>query len=130
MAKKRLTKNQKKWFEALRGGKYRQGRYRLRRGNEYCCLGVACDLYAKDKGDKWVKVNLIKRTFRFLKETHVLPRKVKEWFGLNSTAGLFKNGLTLDGVYETTLINVNDTTECSFPQIADLIDNNREKVFK
>lgn len=33
-----------KWVEALRGGKYAQGRGRLFRHGEYCCLGVLCDL--------------------------------------------------------------------------------------
>lgn len=33
-----------KWVEALRSGKYEQGRRQLRRDNEFCCLGVLCDL--------------------------------------------------------------------------------------
>lgn len=38
-----------RWIEALTSGKYRQGRFRLRRddsqsGKAYCCLGVLCDL--------------------------------------------------------------------------------------
>lgn len=42
-----------KWIEALRSGKYEQGRGRLRsEDNKYCCLGVLCDLI--DPG-KWVK---------------------------------------------------------------------------
>ena len=33
----------KKWIEALRSGKYKQGRDRLQSDvNSYCCLGVAC----------------------------------------------------------------------------------------
>ena len=32
------------WVEALRSGKYQQGRDRLRTNDEYCCLGVLCDL--------------------------------------------------------------------------------------
>jgi hypothetical protein len=34
----------KKWVDALRSGKYNQGRGRLRHDDEYCCLGVFCDL--------------------------------------------------------------------------------------
>jgi hypothetical protein len=30
------------WMKALRSGEYEQGRQRLRRGNDYCCLGVLC----------------------------------------------------------------------------------------
>ena len=35
----------KKWLEALRSGKYRQGKHKLRNhNNEFCCLGVLCDV--------------------------------------------------------------------------------------
>lgn len=37
-----------KWLEALRSGKYAQGRKYLRRinddGDRFCCLGVLCDI--------------------------------------------------------------------------------------
>lgn len=34
-----------RWVEALRSGKYKQGRERLRsRCDEYCCFGVLCDI--------------------------------------------------------------------------------------
>ena len=33
------------WVEALRSGRYRQGRHALRdRHDKYCCLGVACEI--------------------------------------------------------------------------------------
>jgi hypothetical protein len=34
-----------KWIEALESGEYEQCRMTLRKGNQYCCLGVMCDLY-------------------------------------------------------------------------------------
>lgn len=37
------------WVKALRSGKYRQGKGRLRKGNLFCCLGVLCDLHDKTK---------------------------------------------------------------------------------
>lgn len=37
-----------KWVAALRSGEYKQGREQLKYGNEFCCLGVLCDLYAKE----------------------------------------------------------------------------------
>ena len=47
------TEIKTKWLEALRSGKYQQGRGILRSvNNEYCCLGVLCDLVAPDK---WTK---------------------------------------------------------------------------
>lgn len=33
-----------KWVEALRSGRYAQGRQRLRNGDNYCCLGVLCEV--------------------------------------------------------------------------------------
>jgi hypothetical protein len=42
----------KKWVDALRSGKYAQGRNALRKRNRYCCLGVLCDL---TDGDQWVE---------------------------------------------------------------------------
>lgn len=38
-----------KWIEALRSGKYKQGRGRLQRDGGFCCLGVLCDIL----GAKW-----------------------------------------------------------------------------
>ena len=35
-----------KWLEALRSGKYQQGKGNLRNGDSYCCLGVLCDAVA------------------------------------------------------------------------------------
>ena len=44
-----MTENQKLWVEALRSGKYLQGKERLVQKDgpniTYCCLGVACKLY-------------------------------------------------------------------------------------
>ena len=37
------------WITALRSGMYQRTEGNLRRGeNEYCCLGVLCDLYSPD----------------------------------------------------------------------------------
>lgn len=35
-----------KWVEALRSGRYQQGKFRLKRpeDNTFCCLGVLCDI--------------------------------------------------------------------------------------
>lgn len=42
-----------KWLEALRSGKYKKGSGRLRdEKNNYCCLGVLCDIMPTLKIDK------------------------------------------------------------------------------
>ena len=35
----------RRWVAALRGGKYKQAKGRLRKEDGYCVLGVLCDLY-------------------------------------------------------------------------------------
>lgn len=41
-----------KWLEALRSGKYIQGKHALRTlENGFCCMGVACDLIDPQKWD-------------------------------------------------------------------------------
>lgn len=45
----------KKWVDALRSGEYRQGEGFLLKGDNYCCLGVLCDLYHKETGEgEWI----------------------------------------------------------------------------
>ena len=42
-----------KWLEALRSGRYRQGKWALRNSDEtYCCLGVLCDIVDSNKWNK------------------------------------------------------------------------------
>jgi len=43
------------WLAALRSGKYEQGRYRLRTENQYCCLGVLCDILKEKVDGEWVR---------------------------------------------------------------------------
>lgn len=46
----------KRWLEALRSGKYVQGRKKLRSVNDkYCCLGVLADLYLTESDLPWVR---------------------------------------------------------------------------
>ena len=43
-----------RWIEALRSGEYKQGMHYLRKRNdEYCCLGVLCDLFDNTKWDTY-----------------------------------------------------------------------------
>jgi hypothetical protein len=46
-----LTEPQRKWIEALRSGRFKQGRGSLRDAHDnHCCLGVACELFREDLG--------------------------------------------------------------------------------
>lgn len=52
--KQQLGPNQELWLSKLESGEYKQGKMRLRnKDNEYCCLGVAVDLFPSPNG-VWV----------------------------------------------------------------------------
>ena len=81
--------------DALRSGKYQQGRKTLRSGdNKFCCLGVACDIYHQQTGLGEWKPNEDNR-FAYFEAPHarygmnasyqVLPDGVIEWYGFNSS---------------------------------------------
>ena len=46
MSNKKLIKN---WIKTLKSGKYKKGTKFLRTDNQFCCLGVLCDIEAPDK---------------------------------------------------------------------------------
>ena len=57
-----ITKEEarQRWIEALESGKYPQTKDHLHDDMGYCCLGVACDLFAKELGieRKWLGIEL------------------------------------------------------------------------
>jgi hypothetical protein len=66
-----------KWLAALRNGVYKQGKNKLRTSDagthRYCCLGVLCDLHAKETNQKWTDAN------DYLGCYHALPAEVCTW---------------------------------------------------
>lgn len=90
-----------KWVEALRSGKYQQGRMALKNGDNFCCLGVLCDLY---DSSGWTPGG------RFQDRGWEPPQSVRLWADF---AESFKG-----------LIKMNDEEELSFPEIADYIEAN------
>lgn len=108
-----------KWIAALRSGEYQQGKYRLKRNNKFCCLGVLTDLHRKTKKKKdykWIK--LYNGDENYFDSVGALNTEVQKWSSIDSAGGLFKyptNGKT------NTLATLNDTGK-SFKQIADIIE--------
>ena len=47
------SKIKQQWLEALRSGEYKQGSGCLKSDDEFCCLGVLSDIYAKQKDLEW-----------------------------------------------------------------------------
>lgn len=50
-----------KWVEALRSGKFKQGKGKLKYGDNYCCLGVACEIgiTSKDFNSELVSLDFL-----------------------------------------------------------------------
>lgn len=116
-----MNNNAKKWVAALRGGQYKQGIGCLRNGNNYCCLGVACDLYCKEEGD----ISLLRgRHYFYGDEKLVLPIPVKKWLRLSENDGYFVDN---DNVL-TSLASRNDDGY-TFNEIADIIESEPEGLF-
>lgn len=113
----------KEWVAELRSGKYTQGKRLLRSANdEYCCLGVLCELavkhgviepaelkspnaYGYGNGSEWYGA---------------LPPLVTDWIGLSTAAG---------GYVSRSLTELNDNGT-SFAEIADIIESEPEGLFK
>ncbi len=105
-----------KWVAALRSGEYKQGKNRLRtHTNKFCCLGVLCDLHAKETGNPWDEYG--DKEFAYLYKHGDLPRKVSVWAGFprddaNPFAGPHR------------LSTYNDNYGKNFHEIADIIEKN------
>ena len=106
-----------KWLEALRSGKYKQGKNLLKTEDGYCCLGVLCDLHRKSTKSKRNKWQGSYYNCGNEYTTSFLPRLVQKWAGIDTKEGEFelKNG---EKEYLTTL---NDQGK-SFKQIANYIE--------
>lgn len=107
-----------KWVEALRSGKYKQGKDALRKGdNTFCCLGVLCDLHRKTiKKAGWKPIKDGKGeiiSYRYLDCGGVPDSKVLNWAGINNDP---------DNLSLGKLIVLNDNEKKSFKQIAKFIE--------
>lgn len=71
----------KLWVEALRSGEYAQTGGELRVANKFCCLGVLCDIYKKEKNDgEWDEGTFVIGEER---ECSILPSVVWRWAELS-----------------------------------------------
>lgn len=129
-----LNSNAQKWVEALRSGKYKQGKGALteiKDGVEYdCCLGVACKVAVENgvelksftaprtllSGDR--QLVIYKAEGLSPDSFGVLPDKVKEWLGLSESDGQYTKHLTSD--------NDNGAT---FEEIAAIVESKPNGLF-
>lgn len=79
----------RKWVDALRSGKYKQGKGYLHKDDCFCCLGVLCDLAEKEGlishavSDRtgW---DGYQESITYEGVWDFLPKKVQTWAGLES----------------------------------------------
>lgn len=113
----RQKKNLTEWVAALRSGKYKQGKFNLCKNDEYCCLGVACEIKRKleDTPTKGYKMKRNKINKSSLMPDHLW---FKRTFGFDACEELFKGKKD-----KSVLSNLNDQDGLSFKRIATLIEN-------
>lgn len=99
-----------KWISALRSGQYKQGREFLCANDQFCCLGVLCDLSEIDEFK--TKEH---RAAEYLDQDQHLPEEVMRLTGMVSTHG---------SSYNTPDLTVLNDEGSTFLEIADIIEKN------
>ena len=117
-----MNANAQKWVDALRSGEYSQARGRLKdRCGNYCCLGVACELYRQEVGGAWNCEHDFRPSKRGMPVQGSLPSRVRNWLNLNENDGATAVGNSL------AVLNDNGA---SFAEIADVIESEPEGLFR
>lgn len=102
-----------KWIEALRSGKYMQGKARLKdTHNNYCCLGVLVEVFEEYHGLRFnQQLNSCMTAIEFgsFGAGAAPPELVINWIGLTPK-------------HQALLMTLNDKHSCSFAGIADLLE--------
>jgi hypothetical protein len=108
------TELKAKWVEALRSGKYTQGRGALRRNdNTYCCLGVLADIIDHDGwSSSAYDHGVYSWVYEGCEDTACLSNNLERSLNISAESG--------------TLMDMNDRTKnrVSFSEIADYIEQN------
>jgi len=97
-----------KLVKALRSGKFKQTKHRLKDEDGHCCLGVLCEISGKDKKE-W-------------QGWGSLPNNVKNWAGMNTSNGKLPWSHDDDASeLDRSLVSLNDRYGADFDLIADII---------
>lgn len=113
------------WAVELESGRKQQGKLMLRMEvrdgvDEYCCLGVLCEL-AREAGVPLTVEKDDAGGYAYNSATAYLPGSVIRWAGMRNDTG------TLSGE-EVSLVNLNDTQRKSFAEIAQVIRAHAEEL--
>lgn len=145
-SKEEQSENRKKWIHALRSGEYKQTVNTLHNDLGFCCLGVACDIYAKENNidnfwytshneimRKTIDDKIVSSTVAIYipklagSDCNSLPLEVQNWLGLRSDIGFFSDPVIMEEelyskVY-SSLAEMNDVNTLDFSTIADFIES-------
>lgn len=124
-----------KWLTALRSGEYKQGQAYMRTDHdEYCCLGVLCELAVRAGVIPAPTLGVAGPADQescYLyggehKEPYYLPREVVDWAELDHESDPTIYGLEVDdgeaNDFGTTLSGMNDRGD-TFEEIAEIIED-------
>jgi len=121
-----------KWIAALRSGEYTQTIGKLYRHRPdfadqpgYCCLGVLCDLHAKETENAWQYSS--EGYGHYFSECDELPATVIQWAGLPDGNPMVTTQYKYEGTDEyvdltVEIAKLNDDFNFTFEQLADVID--------
>lgn len=114
-----------RWVAALRSGEYKQSSKRVLNDGQggFCCLGVLCDLYAKETGAAW-EWTPTPDSMRLRIETtnsYYPPDVVRQWAKFHED----RQPVVIGGQKESVAVHndgIKPTPRRTFAEIADAIE--------
>lgn len=121
-----------KWLQALRSGDYKQSVGFLKTDAGYCCLGVLCELYAKEHDTGSFQAMNVSTTYsanihihKFVvgenTESQFLPYIVADWAGLSEVNPFMQDVVSGDKEWYR-VSQYNDEYRYTFAEIANIIE--------
>lgn len=106
-----------KWTEALRSGKYKQGKHYLRVDDNYCCLGVLCEISGLE--GKFNGNTFHTNTYLYDGTSSMLPTVLQNEYNIGFSGRIFD----VKG-QPTSLVSLGELNDdgYTFDEIADLIE--------
>jgi len=124
-----------KWVKALRSGNYQQGKGALCKDNNFCCLGVLCDVIKDDFDIKEISSpHGIRYSFEDSESNFCIPIDLVPKLGLKSTDPSVPTPETVHSNYyrnfdgKIGLSTLNDNLEFDFNKIADLVEKHYKEI--
>lgn len=106
------------WLADLRSGNFKQGKSFLKRGDEYCCLGVLAERASK-RSDFPLD---FAPASRYKDTSACRNRHDPEDFSEGLIPDSLWKRLGFDARFRAQLVNINDGGTGTFPEIADIIE--------